>query len=183
MAQSGTNSQTDAQPLPLFRPEALAAQEKGHGEVLRIRPLPLAFFPWLAITMAAVALAYLLIGHYTEKVRVTGFVSADPGRADRPRAFLLVPARWVGAFAPGDRVEVRCPGCGEVERRLTAQVLEVSPSTGQDASTFKILLALPSDISNFLPHPRSPQSSTRLEAEIPLGRRPLIHWLMKQREP
>jgi hypothetical protein len=183
MALSGTNSQTDAQPLPLFRPEALAAQEKGHGEVLRIRLIPLAFFPWLALTVAAVALAYLLTGHYTEKLQVTGFLSAEPGRADRAQAFLVVPARWVGAFVPGARIAVRCPGCSDVGRRLAAQVVEVSPLADQNAPTFKILLALPSDISNFLPPPRSPQSSTRLEAEIPLGRRPLIHWLLEQREP
>jgi hypothetical protein len=69
MARSGTNPHAEAlpQPLPLFRPEALAAQETIHGEVLRIRPLSLRFFLWLAAALAAVGLIYLIAGHSTEK--------------------------------------------------------------------------------------------------------------------
>jgi hypothetical protein len=70
MARSGTNphAETLAQPLPLFRPEALAAQETIHGEVLRIRPLSLVFFLWLGAALGAVALIYL-VGHNAEKTR------------------------------------------------------------------------------------------------------------------
>jgi hypothetical protein len=191
MAPSGTNSQA-APPLPLFRPEALAAQEKEHGDVLRIRPLSLAFFPWLAITVGAVVLAYLLVGHYTENVRITGFLVAGPNDAPaaneasqrRARAILVVPARWIGAFRQGTNVEVRCPGCSDPGRKLAAEVVNASPSvTDQNALTYQVLVAFPSEPSNFLPHASSPQSGTRLEAEIPLGRRPLIHWLTKQSEP
>jgi hypothetical protein len=71
MARSGTNpdAETPAQPLPLFRPEALAAQETIHGEVLRIRPLSLVFFLWLGAALGAAALIYLLAGHNSEKTR------------------------------------------------------------------------------------------------------------------
>jgi hypothetical protein len=195
MALSGTNSQAVAQPLPLFRPEALAAQERMHGDVLRIRPLSLAFFPCLGAALLAVALAYLFAGHYTETGRVTGFLLAQPqattapASATRPstelpsQALFVVPGRWIGAVQRGATVEVRCPGCADPGRKLVAEVVDVSQSSDQNAATYKIILALPSDSSVFLPRTSSPQSSTRLEAEIPLGRRPLIHWLMQQSEP
>lgn len=65
MPLSGTKPQAETLPqaLPLFRPEALAAQETMHGDVLRIRPLPLIFFLWLGAALGAVALIYLLAGH------------------------------------------------------------------------------------------------------------------------
>lgn len=63
MPLSGTNPQAEAQPpiLPLFRPEAMAEQERMHGDVLRIRPLSLVFFAWLAAAAAAGMLIYLLL--------------------------------------------------------------------------------------------------------------------------
>jgi hypothetical protein len=69
MARSGTNphAETLPQPLPLFRPEALAAQETIHGEVLRIRPLSLRFFLWLGASLGAAALIYLIAGHFTKE--------------------------------------------------------------------------------------------------------------------
>ena len=69
MARSGTNphAETLPQPLPLFRPEALAAQETIHGDVLRIRPLSLVFFLWLGAALGAMALIYLLAGRNPKK--------------------------------------------------------------------------------------------------------------------
>jgi hypothetical protein len=66
MPRSGTKPHAEPPPqaLPLFRPEALAAQETMHGDVLRIRPLPLIFFLWLGAALGAVAIIYLVAGHY-----------------------------------------------------------------------------------------------------------------------
>jgi hypothetical protein len=66
MPLSGTKPQAEALPqvLPLFRPEALAAQETMHGDVLRIRPLSLIFFLFLGAALGAVTLVYLVAGHY-----------------------------------------------------------------------------------------------------------------------
>lgn len=63
MPLSGKNPQAEARPpiLPLFRPEAMAEQERMHGDVLRIRPLPLVFFTWLAAAAAAGTLIYLIL--------------------------------------------------------------------------------------------------------------------------
>jgi hypothetical protein len=65
MPLSGTKPHAEPPPqaLPLFRPEALAAQETMHGDVLRIRPLPLIFFLWLGAALGAVAL-FCLLGRY-----------------------------------------------------------------------------------------------------------------------
>jgi hypothetical protein len=69
MPRPGTNphAETLPQTLPLFRPEAIAAQETIHGDVLRIRPLSLVFFLWLGAALGTVALIYLIGGHYTKK--------------------------------------------------------------------------------------------------------------------
>src|SRR5262245_37107495 len=66
MSLSGTNPQAEAPPqaLPLFRPEALAARETLHGDVLRIRPLSLFFFLGLGAALGALALIYLIASHY-----------------------------------------------------------------------------------------------------------------------
>ena len=49
------------QPLPLFRPEALASQQqKLYGDILLIRPLSLAFLGWLGLVIAASIAGFLL---------------------------------------------------------------------------------------------------------------------------
>lgn len=59
----GKNPQAEAQPqiLPLFRPEAMAEQERTYGDVLRIRPLSLFVFIWLAAAVAAGTVLYLVL--------------------------------------------------------------------------------------------------------------------------
>ena len=49
------------QPLPLFRPEVLAAQQqKAYGEVLRIRPLAPRVLVWLVIVLAGLVVGVLM---------------------------------------------------------------------------------------------------------------------------
>jgi hypothetical protein len=60
MPLEGKNPQAAGESLPLFRPQALAEQERQHGDALHIRPLPLVFFFWLAAVIGAVALLYLI---------------------------------------------------------------------------------------------------------------------------
>ncbi len=59
----GKNPQAEAQPqiLPLFRPEAMAEQERTYGDVLRIRPLPLLVFIWLAAGFLVGTLLYVVL--------------------------------------------------------------------------------------------------------------------------
>jgi len=57
-----TTSPASPEPsLPLFRPEAMAAQQqKFYGEFLRIRPLPIALLIWLAVVLCGIVLGVLL---------------------------------------------------------------------------------------------------------------------------
>lgn len=211
MPPSGTNSQAEAHPssLPLFRAEALAAQERLHGEVLLIRPFSLAFFARLAIAIAAVVLGFLLAGHYTEKARVTGFLwtapqgesasalsasrasasaasASTPSSASTPERLLAVfdvPAQLVRFVQPGETVSLRCPGCPDPWHRMTGTVMQISGEALAAESTLRVTIALPSHISQLHPKTDSAQSAIKLEAEIPLGRRPLIHWLFERSEP
>jgi hypothetical protein len=64
MSGSGKNPQAEVQlpPLPLFRPEVIAAQERQYGDVLRIRPFSVLFFAWLITVATAVALISFIAG-------------------------------------------------------------------------------------------------------------------------
>ena len=64
------------EPLPLFRPEAVAAlQQKFHGEIILIRPFPLMLLCWFALGITAAVLGFFFLGQYTEKARVPGIIT------------------------------------------------------------------------------------------------------------
>jgi len=70
MLEPDTDPTVEQPPLPLFRPEVLAAQQqKFYGEVLHIRPFSGQFFILLGIVIAAAVLGILFLGRYTEEVR------------------------------------------------------------------------------------------------------------------
>src|SRR5205807_9764630 len=87
--------QGEKEPLPLFRPEALASQQqKLYGEILLIRPLSLAFLGWLGIAIAGCVLGFLLLGQITEIARVSGVLLPSPETtAASTEADLFVPDR------------------------------------------------------------------------------------------
>lgn len=61
MPKPTTSPASPEQSLPLFRPEAMAAQQqKFYGELLRIRPLSIALLLWLAVALAGIVLGVLL---------------------------------------------------------------------------------------------------------------------------
>ena len=98
--------QGEEQPLPLFRPEALASQQqKLYGEILMIRPLSLTFLAWLGVAIAASVLGFLLLGQITEKARVSGVllpayeITAAPEEAD-----LFVPNGMLRFVQPGEHL-------------------------------------------------------------------------------
>jgi hypothetical protein len=197
MATSGTNSKVGphrSSRLPLFRPEALAAQQKLNGEILLIRPFSLLSLGWLGTGIVAVVLGYLLIGHYTEKARVPAFLAlhreaalSTPG--PQLEAVFYFPARWLRSIQPGEPMIFYCQSCPDPARRLTGTVMQVTvaPPTaeaaarlraGQDA-LYEATMAIPSQLSPFTNSNFAPPA-LRLSVEIPLGQRPLIHWLFEQ---
>ncbi len=173
-----------APPLPLFRPEAVLYQQtKSYGDIILIRPLSLTLLTWLAVSVAASVFAFLLFGHYTEKVHLHGVVIAAGAAADGPgsRAELYVPERWRGAVHPGTKLLVHCPGCppASAERAGLVQEISATPLPSSDIAAagpaYKILVLLPPQAAP-LSENQSPVGA-RVEAEIPLGRKPLLKWL------
>jgi hypothetical protein len=183
-----------ATPLPLFRPEAiLHQQQKSYGEIILIRPLSLTLFTCLALVIIALAGAFLLLGRYTEKARVSGALLAPPSGTSSSngtlRAELYVPARWLASVQPGTRLVLRCRGCSSEFAEQPATVVEISaaPSSpgGDAASTksfepsYKVTLSLPPQAAQLAGLNLSPQTRMPVEADLSLGRKPLIKWLFE----
>lgn len=188
-------SHNGAKPLPLFRPEAiLHQQQKSYGEIILIRPLSLTLLTFLALVIIALAGGFLLFGHYTEKVRVSGSLisaSSTPrsGNDAQLRAELYVPARWLFSVQPGTQLSLRCPACSAQFAVQPAIVVGIAaaPSAADENSTntrsfgpsYKVTVALLPQAAQLagLDHP--PQANVPVEAEVSLGRKPLIKWLFR----
>ena len=188
--------------LPLFRPEALAAQQqKFCGEVILLRPLPLMLLGWFGIGITAAILGFLLLGQYTERGQVRGIVVSTPASGARSstntlEAELYVPGPWAGQLRSGSQVALRCDTCSMQFARQTGTVLAISdaPLAAVDLSRvdqdmagqiqripmYKVKVSLPPQAAPLAQLNPSPQTGTRVEAEIPLGRKPLIKWLFER---
>src|SRR6476659_4728258 len=86
MERGSVESHSNGHPLPLFRPEAIAAlQQKFYGEIILVRPFSLMLLCWFALGITAAVLGFLFLGQYTERARVPGIMSASslsyPGSA------------------------------------------------------------------------------------------------------
>src|SRR6266550_4414794 len=108
-AFKSANQQNEIKPLPLFRPEALAAQQdKFYGQIILIRPFSLLFFGWLGIALAACTMAFLVLGRYTEKAHVPGVLAGSsaataPDGSQRTANF-YVPSRWLAKLHRGEHI-------------------------------------------------------------------------------
>src|SRR5215467_16350299 len=81
------------EPLPLFRPEAIAAlQQKFYGEIILIRPFSLMLLCWFALGISAAVLGFLFLGQYTERARVPGVMTVSDVSSP-PAAEIYVPGR------------------------------------------------------------------------------------------
>ncbi len=180
------------QPLPLFRPEAiLHQQQKSYGEIILIRPLSLTLLTCLALVIIGLASAFLLLGRYTEKVRVSGTLMTASSEAANSsgteiRAELSVPQRLLVSIRPGMQISLRCQSCTQPFAQ-PATVLQITPTpspTSQSTSTsafdpvYKVTLSF-SPQSQIAAFNHLPQTAMPVEAEIPLDRKPLIKWLFK----
>lgn len=178
--QRNSYPETTQQPLPLFRAQALAAQQhKFYGEILLIRPLSLALLFWLGITVSAVVVAFLVFGNYTEKIHVTGVLLQAENTG--LQANLYVPARAVKFVRPGESIQVHCQS-----QTATGHVSEISNSVlsrEEVAAQSKMMVQEPMyRISLSLPlvNPKALPQGAAVEAELRLGRRPLLQWLFER---
>jgi hypothetical protein len=173
------------QPLPLFRPEALASQQqKLYGEILLIRPLSLAFLGWLGLAISASILGFLLLGQITEKTRVLGvLLPPGGGGASSDEAMLFVPDRILGFVQPGKQLWL----VGPADQRQSATVelvssLAVDPARAPFSEKLagkgpmhRVLVVLSSPIGE-----TAQPGSTKIEAEVALGKKSLIKWLFQR---
>ena len=174
--------QCTEQPLPLFRPEALAAQQqKFYGEILLIRPLSLTLFVWLGIGLASGVIGFLLLGHYTEKIRVSGIIlsgqRANSSNSTSSQANLYVPERAMSFVRTGESVVLQSPARREAaviteisKSALSAEAIASQAGLSVAEPMYKVTLMLPSEAA---------KDGTRVEAEIPLKREPLLRWLFR----
>lgn len=177
-------SSNGGNPLPLFRQEAmLHQQQKFYGDIILIRPLSLTLLSWLALAIVAFAIGLLWFGHYTEKLRLP--VSLASGDANQVE--LQVPGRWLAVVQPGKQVTVRCRNCpSPIAEPGTVVAISAAPLTtsGTEGSgpAYKVTVSLAPLAIQTLGLDHSPQAGTKVEAEIPLGRKPLIQWFFSRSE-
>ena len=184
---------SNAKPLPLFRPEVLAAQQqKFHGQIVLIRPFSLMLLVWIALGVTAATFGFLLLGQYTERAHVTGIIAAaDQNTNNDLQASLFVPARLMGRLHSGSQFTLRCETCAAPFSQPTGTVLAVSDTPMGSAElsqmdlklsgpVYKIPVRLTPQAAPTLQANPLPQTGTRVEAEIPLGRKPLIKWFFER---
>jgi len=187
------------EPLPLFRPEAIAAlQQKFYGEIILVRPFSLMLLCWFALGITAAVLGFLFLGQYTERARVPGIISASsPGSAGGGTgAEFYVPASLRDRVHVGAQLTLRCDSCPAKFARQVGTVLEVPQAPVDPAElshknpglarpldniqVYKIKVSLPPQAAQTMQVDPSTQTGVRVEAEIPLGHKPLIKWFFER---
>jgi len=193
-----------AEPLPLFRPEALAAQQqKFYGDIVLIRPFSLLLLSWFAIGITAAVIGFLLLGHYTERAHVSGIITANPGigssaASEKLEASLFVPGRLIGRLHPGSQLTLRCQDCTSPFSQQTGTVLSIPDAPLGQAELsqlnlspagpvsklpiYKIKVSLPPQTTSVSQLNLASQTGIRVEGDIPLGRKPLIKWFFERSE-
>lgn len=191
-----------SEPLPLFRPEAIAAlQQKFYGEIILVRPFSLMLLCWFALGITAAVLGFLFLGQYTERARVPGVMSASslssPGASGAGTgAEFYAPASLRDRLHVGGQLALRCDSCPAKFARQVGTVVEL-PQTPVDPAElsqknpglagpadniqiYKIKVSLPPQAAQAMQVNPSTQAGARVEAEIPLGHKPLIKWFFER---
>jgi hypothetical protein len=193
MERGSLESHSNEPPLPLFRPEAIAAlQQKFHGEIILIRPFPLMLLCWFALGITAAVLGFFFLGQYTEKARVPGVIT----NAGQSQAAIYVPANLIARLHPGTQLSLRCGSCPAQFARQVGTIQDIPPSplspadlneanlnlagTGNQVQFYKIKVSLPPQAAQTMQVNPSTQAGARVEAEIPLGHKPLIKWFFER---
>jgi hypothetical protein len=165
-------------PVPLFRPEALdAQQQKFYGEILLLRPLSLTLPAWVGTGLAALVAAFLFWGSWTEVAHVAGTLRPP---ADGIEAQLEVPGRWIAYVQPGEKISLRCPACEGPLFRQAGTVTKIVPGAeGSGASStrepfYQVLVVIHGRNTNPVPE------GARVEADLPLERHRLFNWIFNR---
>jgi hypothetical protein len=199
---SSVESHSNETPLPLFRPEAIAAlQQKFYGEIILVRPFSLMLLCWFALGITAAVLGFLFLGQYTERARVPGVITASGvsysgASGAGAQAELYLPGNLLDRLHVGTHLTLRCDSCSAKSSRQVGTVLELpqspaSPSdlsqanlnlagSGNTIAIYKIKVSLQPQAAQTMQVNPSTHAGVRVEAEIPLGHKPLIKWFFER---
>ena len=170
-------------PLPLFRAEALAArQQNAHGDILLIRPLSLVLLCWLGVLIAAGVIGFLLLGHYTEKIQVKGVVTPSQAGAPELAVLFTVPTAHLNTIRPGRALLVRCPACARSFRGTITSIsgpTHSQPDISRQTNVASAMTELRVTIAA-APQDSALPPGARLEADVPIGSKRLIQWLLEK---
>jgi hypothetical protein len=201
MERSSVESHSNhGEPLPLFRPEAIAAlQQKFYGEIILVRPFSLMLLCWFALGITAAVLGFLFLGQYTDRARVPGVIAASsyPGASGaRTGAEFYVPGNLLDRLHPGAQLTLRCDSCPAKFAHQVGTVMEVPQTPVEPAElsqkdlgmagpvdkipVYKIKVSLPPQAAQTMQVNPSTQTAVKIEAEIPLGHKPLIKWFFER---
>lgn len=178
--------EADQKPLPLFRVEAIAAQQQRYyGEILLIRPFSLSLFFWLGMGISTVVLGFLLFATYTERIQAAGIVVSKDNTTSQAEVY--APAAAMKFIRVGESLQIRCQSCSGQESQIrTARVSNVSNKvlSREDVAPqskpaiqermYKITLTLPVGKAGSL------AKDTRIEADLPWERKSLLQWLFEK---
>ncbi len=186
-------------PLPLFRPEAIAAlQQKFYGEIILVRPFSLMLLCWFALGITAAVLGFLFLGQYTDRARVPGVISANsfssPSGVLGSGAEFYVPGTLRDRLHVGAQLTLRCDSCPAKFAHQVGTILEIPQApvdpgelsqrnlglTESLDQIYKIKVSLPPQAAQAMQVNPSTQTGVRVEAEIPLGHKPLIKWFFER---
>ncbi len=172
-----------ADDLPLFRPEAIAAQQqKFYGEIILIQPLSMVFLTTLSVVLVAIMAGFVVFGYHTQRVRVSGIVAARSMRGDgQPLADLYVPARARSFVHAGKRLFIECPACPAKGEPGTVREISAAPLQPEEIALgsgarrkqplYRVTVVL--DPGSRLP------AGAKIESELALERQPLLKWLFE----
>jgi hypothetical protein len=108
-------------------------------------------------------------------------------------AAVYVPVRLLERLHPGTQLSLRCNSCAAQFGHPVGTVMEVPQTPVEPAElsqnnlsfvgpVYKIAVSLPPQAAQTMQLNPSPQSGVRVEAEIPLGHKPLIKWFFERSE-
>lgn len=164
MPPQTVNSKSSA-PLPLFRPEPIAARLRIEGDVILVRPFSLSLLTGVALflVIAVTAALFLIQVPATHSVMVPLAVSSS-GR----NVTFSVPAELTTGLAVGDHLTVAFPDSSGASTKLFLAVQKLGPEA-QAVHSEQITASFPGP-AHLLPSPAVVQ--------LPAGSRPLLKWLL-----
>lgn len=183
--------------LPLFRPEALATQEKLFGQIMLICPLSFTFWGWFVTGIALIGLGLSFFDTYAPINGIYGILSG-PQTIDTPQSlgsnfllYVVTADPQAATLHPGKQVMLQCSTFPNSSTPITATLLGVFNTTESQAAllsrdvqgkVLKIAPVFPSKAAASIFASKLLQSCPHAEVELitPVGQRRLIRWLFER---